>query len=228
MELLPNPPRDADGALADGLLTLLRPGKRLPALDAPGDADCFLLPGKPDCLTDFNVGVAVMVGVASKRVIVVALLGRGTRFGINVGLFLDENGVMTGVIDGFLGLKVRRDFFLLFVPSSSSSYLDSVDDSDSVVTEPSKISVDELILLFSVVVVVVVVVDDVVLSVLNVLLSLVTIVESPEITATCENKIFFSLSVVGTSGFTSANRLSMYVPKSTVGDADEISGSLVG
>lgn len=213
---------------------LLRPVNLFPALEDPPNEDVFLFPPNPDGLTDFNVGVAVIVGVKSARVIVVALPSEGTlALGLKVGLFLDANGIITGVNEGFFVVNVKRDFFL-DDPSSSSST--SSDSWASVVvsgsaTELSITSGVGLIIEVSGVVVPFVSGTFVVESVLKVLLSSVIITESPEITATCEKSIFLSVSGEGvllSAGLISANRLSIYVPTRTVGDAADKSGNFVG
>lgn len=115
---------------------------------------------------------------------VVAPLDNGTRFGINVGRFREANGMITGVVDGFLGVNVRRDFFLVLELSSSSSS-DSF-AAFSVVGSASELSITSgvgLMMLLSVVVVDKLLLFELV-SMFNDLLSLVTTVESPDITAT--------------------------------------------
>lgn len=74
------------------------------------DANLLPLPAK----------VAVIVGVISVLVIVVAACAP-LRFGLKVGLFLEANGLITGVKVLFLDENVNRDFFLEFCPSSPSS-----------------------------------------------------------------------------------------------------------
>lgn len=167
MLVFPKPPdREADGILADKLILLLRPENLLPGPDETGNADCFLLvPPNPDGLTDLSDGVAVIVGVESARVIVVALLNIGTLFGLNVGLFLDANGIITGVKDGFFAVKVSRPFFLGLASSSSSSC--SV--LDSVVVSATELSITSGVgLITDSSVVVVVVVDGFVVVVVDV------------------------------------------------------------
>lgn len=83
------------------------------------------LPGplnRRELLSDLMAGVAVMVGVKSERVIVVALLGlKFLRFGLNVGRFREANGRMTGVKVRLRDENVNRDFLRPFSSASSSS-----------------------------------------------------------------------------------------------------------
>lgn len=102
-------------------------------------------------------GVAVIVGVKSLRVIIVALLAtRFFRFGANVGRLRDANGRMIGVNVRFFVANVKRDFLRpfsstssTFSPSSSfvsSSFSDSssLSCSPSEFTEPSSTAADGL------------------------------------------------------------------------------------
>lgn len=68
-------------------------------------------------LLPFPANVAVIVGVMSVLVIVVAPCAP-LRFGLNVGRFLDANGMITGVNDFFLEENVNLDFFLELRSSS--------------------------------------------------------------------------------------------------------------